>query len=93
MSDIILGMALGATASVVLPKRVASIEMVYTTGGKYDNVILGVCVDRWCNVTYVDADGTTNTVTISANDIVIGRSVTVNSGRMFIIYAKYVGMI
>ena len=92
MSEVILGAALGAAAGVILPKRIASIEMVYTTGGKFDNVILGICMDS-CNVTYIDADGSTNTINMSANEIVIGRSVTVNSGRMFIMYAKYAGIV
>jgi hypothetical protein len=91
MSEVILGAAIGAVAGVVLPKRVASIEMTYTNNGRYDNVILGICMDS-CNVTYIDADGSTNTINMSANEIVIGRSVTVNSGRMFIMYAKYAGM-
>jgi hypothetical protein len=93
MSKAVLGAIAGAVAGVIIPKRIVSIEMVYTTNGKFDNVILGICVDQQCNVTYVDADGSTNTVNMSANEIVIGRSVTVNSGRMFIMYAKYTGMI
>jgi hypothetical protein len=92
MSEVILGAAVGAVAGVVLPKRVASIEMVYTNSGKFDNVILGVCMDS-CNVTYVDADGTVNTVNLNANEIVIGKSITINNGKMFVMYAKYAGVV
>jgi hypothetical protein len=79
-------------AGIVIPKRIVSIEMVYATNGKFDNVIMGICMDS-CNVTYVDADGQTYNVNMTTNEIVIGRSVTVNSGRMFIVYAKYAGLV
>jgi hypothetical protein len=92
MSEVILGAAAGAVAGVIIPKRIVSIEMVYTTSGKFDNVIMGICMDS-CNVTYVDADGQTYNVNMSANEVVIGKSITVNSGRMFVMYAKYAGVV
>jgi hypothetical protein len=92
MSEVILGAAAGAVAGVIIPKRIVSIEMVYATSGKFDNVILGVCMDS-CNVTYVDADGQTYNVNMTTNEVVIGKSVEVHSGRMFIVYAKYAGLV
>jgi len=92
MSEVILGAAAGAVAGAILPKRIVSIEMVYANSGKFDNVIMGICMDS-CNVTYVDADGTVSTVSLSTNEIVIGKSITINSGKMFVMYAKYAGIV
>jgi hypothetical protein len=92
MSKAVLGAIAGAVAGVIIPKRIVSIEMVYTNSGKFDNVIMGICMDS-CNVTYVDADGTVNTVNLNANEIVIGKSITINNGKMFVMYAKYAGVV
>jgi hypothetical protein len=94
MSQAIVGGLIGAAASVAIVKRVREIKMFYATSGTYNNVIIAVCVDKSCIVDHTDVNGDVHrNVQLFANDMIIGGSVTVLSGRMFIMAFEAAGMV
>jgi len=94
MSNSIIGGLIGVAGSIAVVKRIRELKMIYTTSGTYSNVVIAVCVDQSCTVDHVDIDGKVYSgITLSANDMVMGGSVTVKSGRMFVMTAEVVGMV
>jgi hypothetical protein len=94
MRQALVGGLIGALGSSFVVKRVKELKMFYASSGKYDNVVIAVCVDQSCTVNHVDVNGNTySNMQLHANDLILGGSVTVVSGNMFIMTADVAGVI
>ena len=94
MSQALVGGLMGIAGSIAVIKRVKELKMIYTTSGTYNNVVIAVCMDQLCNIDHTDIDGKVySNIALSTNDMVMGGSVTVKSGKMFIMTAEVVGMV
>jgi hypothetical protein len=94
MKQALVGGLIGVVGSMAVVKRVKELKMFYASSGKYDNVVVAVCVDQLCTVDHVDVNGNMySNLQLHASDLILGGSVTVVSGNMFIMTAETAGVI
>jgi hypothetical protein len=73
MKQALVGGLIGAVGSAFVVKRVKELKMFYASSGKYDNVVVAVCVDQLCTVDHVDVNGNMySNLQLHANDLILG---------------------
>lgn len=88
--DMVVGFAGGVIGGALVDllihqQCITGFTATITSSGTYNDVIFSMCLSDTCRVTYQDYTGVVETTTLNKNDIVVAKTLTVESGQMYVL--------